>query len=56
MSTRIAVYFYSTYGHMYAMAKAAAQGVSDAGAEPVLLRIPETLPPEVVKAMHAEEA
>ena len=55
MSARVAVYFYSTYGHMYSMAKAAAQGVSDAGAEPVLLRIPETLPPEVLKAMHAEE-
>lgn len=56
MSTRIAVYFYSTYGHMYEMAKAAVQGVRDASAEPVLLRVPETLPPEVVKVMHAEEA
>lgn len=56
MSAKIAVYFYSTYGHMYAMAKAAAQGITDAAAEAVLLRIPETLPLEVLKAMHAEEA
>lgn len=56
MSARIAVYFYSTYGHMYSMAKAAAEGVREAGAEPILLRIAETLSPEIVKAMHAEEA
>jgi NAD(P)H dehydrogenase (quinone) len=56
MSARIAIYFYSTYGHMYSMAKAAAEGVKEAGAEAVLLRVPETLPPEVLKAMHAEEA
>jgi NAD(P)H dehydrogenase (quinone) len=56
MSARIAVYFYSTFGHMYKMAKAAVEGVREAGAEPFLLRVAETLPPEVLKAMHADEA
>jgi NAD(P)H dehydrogenase (quinone) len=56
MSARVAIYFYSTFGHMYQMAKAAAEGVREAGAEPVLLRVAETLPPEVLKMMHADEA
>jgi NAD(P)H dehydrogenase (quinone) len=56
MSAKIAVYFYSTYGHMYKMAKAAAEGIKEAGAEPTLLRVPETLPAEVLKAMGAEES
>jgi len=56
MSTKIAVYFYSTYGHNYTMAKSAVEGIKAAGAEAVLLRVPETLPPEVLKALHADEA
>jgi NAD(P)H dehydrogenase (quinone) len=56
VKARVAVYFYSTYGHMYKMAKSAAAGIEEAGAEAVLLRVPETLPPEVVKAMGADEA
>lgn len=56
MSAKIAVYFYSTYGHMYKMAKAAAEGAKEAGADVELLRVPETLPPEVLKAMGADEA
>ncbi|HOX32729.1 MAG TPA: NAD(P)H:quinone oxidoreductase [Spirochaetales bacterium] len=56
MKPKIAVYFYSTYGHMYEMAKAAAAGIEEAGADAALLRVPETLPAEVLKAMHADEA
>jgi NAD(P)H dehydrogenase (quinone) len=56
MKPRIGLYFYSTFGHMYKMAKSAALGVEEAGAEAVLLRIQETLPPEVLNAMHADEA
>lgn len=56
MKARVAVYFYSTYGHMYKMAKSAAAGIQEAGGEAVLLRIPETLPAEVLKAMNADEA
>jgi NAD(P)H dehydrogenase (quinone) len=56
VSAKVAVYFYSTFGHMYKMAKAAAEGITEAGGEAVLLRIAETLPAEVLKAMHADEA
>jgi NAD(P)H dehydrogenase (quinone) len=56
MSVKIAVYFYSMYGHNYKMAKAAAEGIKEAGGEAELLRVPETLAPEVLKAMGAEEA
>jgi NAD(P)H dehydrogenase (quinone) len=56
MGVKIAVYFYSTYGHMYAMAKSAVAGIKEAGADAVLLRVPETLPADVLKAMHADEA
>jgi NAD(P)H dehydrogenase (quinone) len=56
MSTKIAVYFYSMYGHNHAMAKAAVEGIREAGGEAELLRVPETLPPEVLKAMGADEA
>jgi len=56
MSAKIAVYFYSTYGHMHKMAKAAAEGIKEAGAEAELLRVPETLPLEVLKALGADEA
>jgi NAD(P)H dehydrogenase (quinone) len=56
MGAKVAVYFYSMYGHMYKMAKAAAEGVKEAGGEAVLLRVAETLPPEVLKMMGAEEA
>jgi NAD(P)H:quinone oxidoreductase, type IV len=56
MSAKIAVYFYSTYGHMYEMAKSAAEGIKEAGAEAVLLRVPETLSPDIVAAMGATEA
>jgi NAD(P)H dehydrogenase (quinone) len=56
MSAKIGVYFYSTYGHMYKMARAAVEGIKEAGAEAELLRVPETLTPEVLKAMGAEEA
>ena len=56
MSVKIAVYFYSTYGHMYKMAKAAVEGIKEAGAEAELLRVPETLPTDVLKALGADEA
>ena len=52
----VLILFYSTYGHAFAMAKAAAGGVEDAGATATLKRIPETLSPEVLEKMHALEA
>jgi len=46
---KVAVVFYSHYGHMYKMAEAAAEGAKAAGAEVKLLRIAETLPEAVLK-------
>jgi NAD(P)H dehydrogenase (quinone) len=53
---KLKVYFYSTYGHNYLMAKAAAEGATDAGAEVELKRFPETIPAAVLKDMGADQA
>ena len=54
---KILVLFYSTYGHVYRMAEAVAAGAGEvADAQVTLKRVPETLPPEVLKAMGALEA
>ena len=54
---KINVLFYSLYGHMYQMARAAQEGAAEVeGAEVRLLRIPETLPGQVIEAMGAVEA
>lgn len=52
----ILIPFYSMYGHIHAMAQAAAQGVASvAGVTAVLRRVPETLPAEVLAKMGAAE-
>jgi NAD(P)H dehydrogenase (quinone) len=54
---KINILFYSMYGHMFQMAKAAQEGVNEVpGAESRILRIPETLPLEVLEDMGAVEA
>ena len=54
---KVLIPFYSMYGHIYQMAEAVAAGVKEVtGAEPVLRRIPETLSPEILKAMGAIDA
>jgi NAD(P)H dehydrogenase (quinone) len=54
---KILIPFYSMYGHVHRMAEAISQGVTEvSGAEPVLRRIPETLPNDVLEAMGALEA
>jgi NAD(P)H dehydrogenase (quinone) len=54
---KVLVLFYSTYGHVYRLAQAIADGAREvAGADVVLKRVPETLPPDVIKAMGATEA
>ncbi|GAB6038162.1 NAD(P)H:quinone oxidoreductase [Fundidesulfovibrio butyratiphilus] len=53
----VLVCYYSLYGHIHAMAQAVAQGISDIpDATPVLRRVPETLPLDVLEKMHALEA
>jgi NAD(P)H dehydrogenase (quinone) len=54
---KVLVVFYSTYGHVYKMAEAIAEGVKGVdGAEVELRRVPETLSDEVLEAMGAREA
>ena len=53
---KILVVYYSLYGHILAMARAAeAELETMAGVEPVLRRVPETLPEEVIGLMGATE-
>ncbi len=54
---KILIPFYSLYGHVKTMAEAIAEGVEKVdGAESVLRRVPETLPPEVIEKMGATGA
>jgi NAD(P)H dehydrogenase (quinone) len=54
---KVLVVFYSTYGHIYQMAEAVAEGAKAlAGAEVEIRRVPETLPPDVLEQMGAAEA
>jgi NAD(P)H dehydrogenase (quinone) len=51
------IVFYSTYGHVYKMAQAVAEGVKEvAGAQVDLRRVPETLPEDVLQKMGAVDA
>ncbi len=56
MAAKVLVLFYSTYGHNWVLAKAAAEGVTAAGGVATLKRVPETLPEEVLAKMHAVDA
>ncbi len=49
---KVLVLYYSTYGHIEAMATAVAEGVRSAGAEVDVRRVPETAPEDVAKAGH----
>ena len=49
---RILVLYYSSWGHMEAMAKAAAEGAREAGADVTVKRVPELVPLEVAQAAH----
>ena len=44
---KVLVLYYSSYGHVERMAQAVAEGVREAGAEPVLKRVPELVPDDV---------
>jgi NAD(P)H dehydrogenase (quinone) len=57
MNTKVQVIFYSTYGHVFALAEAIAEGAREvAGTDVELLRVAETLPAEVLAKMGAVEA
>lgn len=54
---KVLIVFYSTYGHIFKMAQAVAEGAKEvSGAEAHIRRIPETLPEEVLEKMGAVEA
>jgi NAD(P)H dehydrogenase (quinone) len=54
---KVLVLFYSTYGHIYQMAKAVVDGAKQIeGIEVELKRVPETLSPEIIGMMGATEA
>ncbi len=50
--TKVLVLYYSAWGHMEAMAYAAAEGAKEAGATVHVKRVPELVPAETAKAMH----
>lgn len=50
--TRVLILYYSSYGHVETMAGAVAEGVTAAGAEAVVKRVPETAPAETAAAAH----
>ncbi len=49
---KVLVLYYSSFGHMEQMAKAAAEGARAAGADVTLKRVPELVPEAVAKASH----
>ena len=49
---KVLVLYYSSWGHMEAMANSAAEGARSAGAEVVVKRVPELVSEEVAKAAH----
>ena len=54
---KVLVLFYSTYGHVYRMAQAVAEGVREVpGVDVIVKRVTETLPTDVIAAMGATEA
>jgi len=54
---KVQVIFYSTYGHVWRLAEAVAEGAREvAGAEVQVFRVAETLPPDVLGKMGAAEA
>ena len=48
--TRVLVLYYSSYGHIEAMANAVAQGAAEAGAHVDIRRVPETAPEDVARS------
>jgi NAD(P)H dehydrogenase (quinone) len=49
---KVLVLYYSTYGHIEAMANAVAEGARSAGAEVDVKRVPELMPEEAAKNAH----
>ena len=50
--SRVLVLYYSSYGHIEAMAAAVAEGAGEAGAQVDIKRVPELVPDEVARNAH----
>lgn len=54
MVQKIAIVIYTTYGHIYQLAQKVKEGVDSVdGFEGVIYQVPETLPEDVLKKIHA---
>ena len=53
---KVLVAFYSTYGHVYQLANAIADGAKSAGADVTLKKFPEIIPEDKLRQMGALEA
>ena len=49
---KVLVLYYSTYGHIEAMANAVAEGAREAGAQVDVKRVPELVPEEIARRSH----
>lgn len=54
MAPKIAIVYYSMYGHIKQLADAELKGIQEAGGEAKLFQVPETLPEEVLQKMYAQ--
>ena len=50
--SKVLVLYYSTYGHIEAMAYAVAEGAREAGAQVDVKRVPETVPEAIARGAH----
>lgn len=53
MAPKVAIVFYSMYGHIHKLALAEQEGLKKAGINADLYQVPETLPQEVLTKMYA---
>jgi hypothetical protein len=53
MAPKVAIVFYSMYGHIKQLAEAEKRGIEAAGGSAEIFQIAETLPAEVLEKMHA---
>jgi len=50
--SKVLVLYYSSYGHIEAMAEAVAAGAREKGADALVKRVPETVPEDVARSSH----
>ncbi|TAQ89803.1 hypothetical protein B7494_g1899 [Chlorociboria aeruginascens] len=53
MAPKVAIVYYSTWGHILKLAEAEKEGLKKAGIEADIYQIPETLPEEILTKMYA---